>query len=321
MAPTIPRDYLRAVGRRRRRVRWIGPLLVALLVVVWSQFGERLRERLGVGSGTPSPAAAGALRVVTWNLHNFPGADQDLPRLQQRLSGLDADLLAVQEVHDPAALAHLLPGWDLHLSEHGGRGHQRLGIALDPHTLELLAPVREHTELALGGHVRPAVSAHLRVRGGADFHVVVVHLKAMADGLPLRRKQWPLLADLARDLLRTDPDLIILGDFNATGPAGGRPEDELAELAALLEPLGVHRVRTDVPCSAYWDGSRRDAWKEPSLLDLVWVAGLDHANEVAHPLLHCARHRCEAFRSTSAHPEPDFADLSDHCPVALDLAR
>jgi endonuclease/exonuclease/phosphatase family metal-dependent hydrolase len=301
----------------------MGPALVALLVIGYWLAGERLRERIGVGSGAAPPTLKGdRVRVVTWNLHNFPGDDQNLPRLRERLAKLDADLLAVQEIHDPAALANLLPGWQLHLSEHGGRGHQRLGIALDPTTLELVGPVREHPELTMNGHVRPAVSARLRVRGGPDFHVVVVHLKAKSDGLPLRRKQWPLLAELARDLLQTDPDLVLLGDFNATGPAGGSPDDELTALADILGPLGLHRIPPAVPCSAYWDGARRDAWQEPSLLDLVWVAGL--APNLGHdpqsrPLHHCARHHCQAFRSTPAYPEPDFADLSDHCPVALDL--
>lgn len=297
-------------------------MLVTLLVLGYLLAGERLRERIGVGSGAAPPIIKGdRVRVVTWNLHNFPGADQDLPRLQRRLADLDADLLAVQEIHDPAALADLLPGWQVHLSEHGGRGHQRLGIALDPAALELLTPVREHPELGLGGHVRPAVSAHLRVRGGPDFHVVVVHLKAMSDGYTLRRKQWPLLADLTRDLLRRDPDLILLGDFNTTGPAGAGTDEELAALTDTLAPLGLRRVPPAIPCSAYWDGARRDAWKEASTLDLVWVAGLPQLAPDARtqPLHHCARHLCQPFRSTPAYPEPDFTDLSDHCPVALDL--
>lgn len=296
---------------------------MAALVLGYWLAGERLRERIGVGSGAAPPALKGdRVRVVTWNLHNFPGADQNLPRLRERLTDLDADLLAVQEIHDPAALADLLPGWQVHLSEHGGRGHQRLGIALDPASLELLAPVREHAALSMNGRVRPAVSAHLRVRGGPDFHVVVVHLKAKGDGYPLRRQQWPLLADLARELLRVDPDLLILGDFNTTGPVGGSPDDELAALADTLDPLGLRRVTPTIPCSAYWDGARRDAWQEPSMLDLVWVAGTDPRLVPAdhtQPLHHCARHHCQAFRSTTAYPEPDFADLSDHCPVALDL--
>jgi hypothetical protein len=79
---------------------------------------------------------------------------------------------------------------------------------------------------------------------------------------------------------------------------------------------------SDGGCSTYWDGPRRDAWQEPSLLDLIWVGGLAEAL-VAEPraiaLGHCARHHCAAFRSTEAYPEPDFVSMSDHCPVALDL--
>ena len=86
---------------------------------------------------------------------------------------------------------------------------------------------------------------------------------------------------------------------------------------------GLLRLAPDAPCSAYWDGSRRDAWYEPSLLDLVWVADLDEglsSTTGVRPLHHCARHHCQPFRSTPGHPEPDYADLSDHCPVMLDLS-
>lgn len=303
--------------------RWWAPALVAALVLLYALLGERLREGLELPGRGDAPARGAGLRVATWNLRNFPEPGQDQARLRERLHGLGADLLAVQEIHDPDALQALLPGWALHLSEQGGRGHQRLGIALDPRTLELVEPVREHPELAMGGRVRPGLSAYLRARGGGpDFHVLVVHLKARPDGYPLRTRQWSRLAEIAGDLLRRDPDLIVLGDFNATGARDGSPEAELAALAAVLGPLGLRRLAPDTPCSAYWDGARRDAWYEPSLLDLVWVAALAeglHPETGVRPLHHCARHRCQPFRSTPAHPEPDLVDLSDHCPVILDL--
>ncbi len=300
------------------------PLLVAALVLLYGLVGGRLRGELGLPGDGAAPPKGAALRVATWNLRNFPEPGQDQARLRERLHGLDADLLAVQEIHDPGALQALLPGWQLALSEQGGRGHQRLGIALDPDALELVGAGREHPELSMRGHVRPGFSAYLRARGGGpDFHVLVVHLKAKSDGYDLRVQQWPLLAALAGDLLLRDPDLVVLGDFNATGPAGGTPLQEIAALEATLGAVGLRRLGSSEPCSVYWDGVRRDAWKEPSLLDLVWVAGLheglDSAAQV-RPIHHCARHRCQTFRSTDAHPEPDYADLSDHCPVVLDLA-
>ena len=308
---------------RSRRGLW-GPVLVAVLVLSYLVVGGRLRDALGLPGDGAAPAKGAGLRVVTWNLRNFPGPTHDRDRLRARLQGLGADLIAVQEIHDPAALQALLPGWQLAMSEHGGRGQQRVGIALDPAALELIGPGREHAELAMGGRVRPGFSAYLRARGGGpDFHVVVVHLKAMRDGHGTRVRQWTLLAELAGDLLRRDPDLMILGDFNATGAVGGEPEDEVAALEATLGPLGLRRVVGPGTCSAYWDGARRDAWLEPSLLDLVWIAGLTESDSQAaqvRPLHHCARYHCRAFRSTGAHPEPDYADLSDHCPVAVDLA-
>lgn len=299
-------------------------MLVALLVLGYWLTGDLLREGLGLPGSGAAPGKGAALRVATWNLHNFPSPGQDQARLRERLHGLDADLIAVQEIHEPGALQALLPGFTLALSEHGGRGQQRLGVAFDPQVLGLVEPAREHPQLGMRGHVRPGLSVYLRAHeGGPDFHVLVVHLKAMSDGYSLRTQQWHLLADLARDLLARDPDLILLGDFNATGPAKGTPQAELAAVEAILGPLGLRRLAASEPCSAYWDGVRRDAWQEPSLLDLVWVAGLDEGLDAAtrvQPLHHCARHHCQSFRSTDAYPEPDFADLSDHCPVILDLA-
>lgn len=313
--------------RRRRRGRgWLGPVLVVVLVVVWAIFGERLRGLVGLpGDGAAPGKAADRLRIATWNLRNFPDDGQDLPRLRARLQELGADVIAVQEVRDPDALRALMPGWGLALSEAGGRGGQRLGFLYDSEAVELVGAPREHAALAMGGAVRPGFSGYLRARGGGpDFHVVVVHLKARAEGHALRRAQWDALAEILKDVGRGDDDLVLLGDFNATGPERGGPAEELAALDARFGAAGLRRVGNAAGCSVYWHGARRDAWHEPSLLDLVWIAGLREADGSpveARALLHCARHHCAAFRSTEAHPERDYVDLSDHCPVVVDLPR
>lgn len=315
------------MSRRRRWRGWFGPVLVIALIVAWSVFGERLRGALGLAGDGAAPARpADRLRIATWNLRNFPDDGQDLPRLRARLQELGADVIAVQEVRDPAALAALMPSWGLALSEAGGRGGQRLGILYDPASVELIGAPQEHPALAMGGAVRPGFSAYLRARGGGpDFHVMVVHLKSRAEGHALRRAQWDVLAEIfKKDVARGDDDLVLLGDFNATGPERGREADELAALDARFGPLGLRRVGNLEGCSAYWQGARRDAWHEPSLLDLVWISGLveaDGADVEARAVLHCARHHCAAFRSTDAHPERDYTDLSDHCPVFVDLRR
>jgi hypothetical protein len=124
-----------------------------------------------------------------------------------------------------------------------------------------------------------------------------------------------------------EPDVIVLGDFNPVGGPRDEPDpvraaDELAALGAAMDHAGLRVIPNDKPCTAYWDGSRRDAWKEPSVLDLVWVAGLDDtlpAGTQAHVGGFCARARCEALRSTAAQPEPSLEGVSDHCPVILDI--
>jgi len=298
------------------------------LIAAYGLWGAQVRDLLGIGGDTIAPSKGAALRLVTWNLRNFPGEHQDLELVQRRLLELGADIIAVQEIGEPQALRELLPEWQLELSEEGGRGHQRLGVLFNPARVELIGEPQEHPQLSLGGRVRPAFSAYLRARGGGpDFHLVVVHLKAMTEGYSQRERQWPMLVELVDSLQGTDlggdADVIIAGDFNTTGPHGGDSAAELEALEAVFGAAGLRRLQSAQGCSTYWDGPRRDAWQEPSLLDHIWVHGLDRAmggDAQARALGHCARHRCEAFRSTAAYPDLDFETVSDHCPVIVDLA-
>lgn len=302
-------------------------LLVAAAVLLYRLGGDLVRDHVGLERPVTPPAKRGRLRIATWNLENFPNEDQDPALLGERLRDLDADVIAVQEIQDADALAALLPGWQIHLSRRGGRSGQKLGVAIDPATVEIVGMPVEHAELSLKGKLRPALSVYLRARaGGPDLHVVVVHLKAFDDGIEIRRRQWAKLVDLVGQITLAPPndtDVIVLGDFNTTGAPGRETADELIEVDAELATVGLERLEIPPGCTAYWDGTRRDAWKEASLLDLVYVKDLREARAEkleAFAFGPCARHACEAFRSTPAYPEPDFAMLSDHCPVVLDLA-
>lgn len=298
-------------------------LAIGVALAAYPALREQLRALAGLGAEVV-PAKGEKLRLVSWNLGNFPREDQDLPRLRERLLALEPDVVAVQEIKEPEVLRELMPEWRLAISEQGGAGHQRVGFLYDPRTIELVGEPAEHRGLTMKGRVRPAFSAYMRrLPHGPDFHAVVVHLKARPDGFELRRKQWPALAQVLAELGRSDADIVLLGDFNTTGPEDGSPGRELEQLDAALAPAGVQRVRNEAGCSAYWDGRRRDAWKEPSLLDLAWTGGLaesigpESSTTVLGP---CARHRCDPFRSTDAYPELDYERVSDHCPIVIDLA-
>ncbi|MCX4244941.1 endonuclease/exonuclease/phosphatase family protein [Paraliomyxa miuraensis] len=262
-----------------------------------------------------------ALRVVVWNLRNFPGG-HDRPHLRDRLEQLDPSVLALQEVLDPSALPELLPGFRWHASAAGGRNGQHLVIGWDPERVDVEQLI-EHEALAMGGRVRPALSGHVEPHGsGADFHLVVVHLKATRSGHAVRREQWPRLASVVEDRVRTDGDVLVVGDFNVAGGPQHSADDELDALRHALAPTGLHLWETTGGCTAYWDGSRRDRWWEPSRLDLVWSAGLAHLPEQRHRAwsgAHCAHHACAPFSASEHHPDPDLHGISDHCPIVIDL--
>lgn len=282
-------------------------------------------------AGAAPVATEAGLRVVVWNLRNFPG-DHDLPHLRDRLDELRPQVLALQEVLDPSALAALRPGFRWQASTLGGRNGQHLVIGWDPAAVELL-DVREHAELTMGGRVRPALSGYVRPReGGPDFHLVVVHLKATRSGHAVRQQQWPHLAQAVlgrtpaapdrRPAGPLDDDALVVGDWNV---AGGPDQDSAQELTALtlaLAPAGLSIWESVGGCTAYWDGPRRDAWWVPSRLDLVWsrdLAEVPPAQRRAWSGAHCARHACAPFSASEHHPDPDLHGISDHCPIVIDL--
>jgi endonuclease/exonuclease/phosphatase family metal-dependent hydrolase len=302
--------------------RWRAPLLVALAVGAYAVLWPPL-ARYCDPSAVPAPRDD-RLRIVDWNLHNFPG-DHDLPRLRAQLDALAPHVLALQEVLDPAAVAELRPGFRWHASALGGRNGQRLVIGWNPEVVAV-DDLHEHDALTMGGRVRPALSAHVRAHGaGPDFHLVVVHLKATRDGHDVRREQWPRLVQVVarqHDAAPTDDDVLVLGDFNVAGGPTTSTAEELEALARALSPLGLTAWETVGGCTAYWDGSRRDAWWEPSRLDLVWGAGwaeVPPGDRRTWPGTHCARHGCAPFSASEHHPEPDMHGISDHCPIVIDL--
>jgi endonuclease/exonuclease/phosphatase family metal-dependent hydrolase len=299
--------------------RWLRAVFALVAIAVIHRVVQRpLARALERPVSIDIPAKGSHLRVVTWNVRNFP-VESDEAYLAARLEELDADVVAFQELRDPVAATRLVPRHVLHVSRGGGRGGQHVGLAYDEAVLERLAGPFEHASLSMGGRVRPALSARLRHRdSGVAFDVVVVHLKATPRGHELRRSQWSHLLEIAT---RSEIPTFVLGDFNATGPPGESAAVELAALDERLGRAGLRRLETG-PCTAYWEGVRHDAWKEPSLLDLVWVRTTTTAlweDLRAHTWGACARYACQPFRSVPAYPDLDLARGSDHCPVSVDV--
>jgi endonuclease/exonuclease/phosphatase family metal-dependent hydrolase len=303
---------------RRRKLFIVAGLLA--IAGVHRVVQRPLARALDLPVAPAGPEKDGALRLATWNLRNFP-LDHDRERMAATLAQLAPDVIGLQEINDADAARALLPDHVVHVSRGGGRHGQLVGIAYDPRVVELVDGPREHAELTMDGRVRPAFAARLRHRSsGLRFEVIVVHLKATPEGLEVRQLQWDALADRVR-AVEPDVGVVVLGDFNTTGPRSAGPAIELAAVDAALGRVGLQRLDVVGGCTAYWEGVRHDAYKEPSMLDLVWVRpqGPLHDTEAARPWGACARHACRPLRSTDAYPDPDLGRGSDHCPITVDI--
>ena len=75
-------------------------------------------------------------------------------------------------------------------------------------------------------------------------------------------------------------------------------------------------------CSQYWEGpGERDGVQLPSALDHVWVRGLDRLgpSRRVHAWLHCERMQCQEMVSWAGAEDATFWDVSDHCPITVDV--
>ena len=192
-----------------------------------------------------------AIGVGTWNIE-FLGAnpkfrrgtpartDEDLAKIGAFVRELDVSLLAVQEICGEPVLRRVAeavgPTWRAVLGTTGqwtdGQTQQGVGILYDAaaldllHCEELLDFPSEKDGLAIF-HRKPVTACLRHRQTGADFRVVVVHLKAGRKDRDRqkRRAEATTLRAWIDELTAQDgedPDIVILGDFNST--YGTEPE-------------------------------------------------------------------------------------------------
>jgi endonuclease/exonuclease/phosphatase family metal-dependent hydrolase len=296
----------------------------------------------------PPPAPReGNLRISTFNVRNFPAegppvegepstpplsysvqTDQD--ELIDVLVAMGSDLVAVQEIRDPAAFDALLE----RLSEVTGRSfravwsvnlsgnEQHVGIVYDAARLAV-DDLREHEEVDVSGTLRPGLSAHvasLRPEGGVDFRVMVLHLASgeSSKRRALRVQQVTAVASLMAALAGEtgEQDAVVLGDLNT---AGG--EEELPALDEAMATAGLARAVGPMACTAYYVKKATNPLLRPSLLDQVYLGSFAE-RDADVPLLagaHCAIQSCERFESRDPETGGTFWGVSDHCPVSFEV--
>ena len=240
-----------------RALAWVGAsrkratvaVCVAVFIVLFAVVGHR-----------PSSS----LRLATYNIQEFGRRATDEARLAELLRGLDADVIAVQEIQDPDRFERLLgairaPGreYALALSQCGGKRAMHVGFVYDSRRVKLAA-TREFPELDPDGEGtchdgdRPGLLGDFLIRG-KRFGLLVVHLAAGREQVAARQAQWErALSILRRQRAEGGPPMGIIGDVNSTGFL----DDDQGERTLLLARLQEARMRllTDrLGCSEYYE--------------------------------------------------------------------
>jgi len=329
-------------------------LLVVASILAVAVAGVVLRGRMRcagfAGGGVtpddlPPPAATGAVRVAVWNLRNFPLDERpedpglgysrrsNICDVEDVLRGLDADVLVLAEVNDTRRFPPILRRagdeereWRIAFAPRGGRFGQKTAVAWDDRVLELKAEPVTLDGLEVSDGSRPGVAVRLAARGSAfDATLVSVHLESSPRAWPRRKNQVEALTGAVTELVSRfgDEDVLVAGDFNTSGWEGGTPQRELQRVDRILRRAGLARVTNATGCTAYWDGRRGgDGVFERTLADHVFVrGGAFAASSPATSWLHCARLGCaERLISRPGEEDSTFFDVSDHCPVVVDVA-
>ncbi len=222
----------------------------------------------------PPAAARGEISVATWNLRRYALDDRDgdgqandpKPEAERAavaavLARVSPDVLAVQEIGNPAVLQEFLyrlreAGLDYPHVEYPGTGVPESRQAL----LSRLPVVgrRAHADDAytIGERrvrvLRAFIDVDLETPGGYRFRVLAVHLKSKTfhplGQTEMRRSEARLLARHVRRALADDPEarLVVLGDFNDA--------PDSAPLRALLEgePPPLRDPRPADPFGDVW---------------------------------------------------------------------
>ncbi|MCP4899527.1 MAG: hypothetical protein GY906_21385 [bacterium] len=288
------------------------------------------------------PASDGRFRVVSWNVRNFPlderpqDADLGYSRrtnicdLEDTLRGLQGDILGLSEIADTRRFPPILRRsggerrYGIAFSQRGGRFGQHVAVAWDREQFQSVGSPVEIVDVMVGNpDLRPALAVRLEsLTNDLNLTVVSVHFKSAPRGYKTRLRQYDALAEWVRNWVEQqgDDDVIVLGDFNTTGSENGDLADELAEMDSILGRAGLRRLVNPLGCSEYWEGrGARDGIQVPSLLDHIFVRGLDGGAAEVDAWLHCKRFECTELISQPGDEDATFWDVSDHCPITVDL--
>ncbi|HSI03254.1 MAG TPA: endonuclease/exonuclease/phosphatase family protein [Myxococcota bacterium] len=301
-----------------------------------------------IARGERLERAGEVVRVVTWNVRWFPDggpgktAGTNLEWLACALAWLDADVFMLQEIkRSPSAAAamesvvdqlarHTRAKWQVAVDDCPHPESQHLAMLYRSDRVavtdiatrgEIDPTVVKKAQASCPGRLRPALTGYVRsLRGGLDFHLATVHLDSGKEERDQnnRREAWRRIETLTHSMqtARADDDVIVLGDFNTMGCRGCGIPTAAAELAAMIDALrGLsfpYRIASlQLGCSEYYN-------EHGTLLDHVLIAATMQEADDAPVRVSgiCSALACKKL--DAAHVAV-MAELSDHCPVVVDV--
>jgi hypothetical protein len=162
------------------------------------------------------------IRLGTFNLENFDGLNTEKLEAVSQIIERNFDAIGLQEVSPIAAdkLKEKLnksKQWEFILGETGGK--QRIAMFYRKDTIAA-QKVSEWRQVNITGTLRSPLVTYLKAGSNFDFTLVVVHQKGGGgkDADRLRQNQSDILrkeVDKYQKNTQSDPDLILVGDFNS----------------------------------------------------------------------------------------------------------
>ncbi len=177
-------------------------------------------------AGCSNPfAAANApdqIRIGTFNLENFDGLNTEKLEAVSQIIERNFDAIGLQEVSPIAAeklkekLNKSKP-WEFILGESGNK--QRIALFYRKDAIAA-QKVTEWRQVNITGTLRSPLVTYLKASTNFDFTLVIVHQKGGGgtEADRLRQNQSDLLrqeVDKYQQNAQSDPDLILVGDFNS----------------------------------------------------------------------------------------------------------
>jgi endonuclease/exonuclease/phosphatase family metal-dependent hydrolase len=177
---------------------------------------------IATGCSNPSNATPDKIRLGTFNLENFDGLNSEKVDAVSQIIERNFDAIGLEEVSPIAAeklkeeLNKSKP-WEFILGETGGKQRVALFYRKDAIAAQ---KVTEWQQVNITGTLRSPLVTYIKVGQKFDFTLVVVHQKGGGgkDADRLRQNQSDLLrkeVDNYQKNSQSDPDLILLGDFNS----------------------------------------------------------------------------------------------------------